>query len=84
MRYWVEIPQKVYDLGRRQWNFQRSGSIPFSVNGFLGVNMQDALRKYFTGLDGRDDLVFQNMAGAISCRFLVSFFPSIISSLYRN
>ena len=84
MRYWVEIPQKVYDLGRRQWNFQRSESIPFSVNGFLGVNMQDALRKHFTGLDNRDDPVCQHMAGAISCRFLVPFSPFVISSLYRN
>ena len=73
MSYWVEIPQRVYNLGRRQWNFRRSESIPFSVGGSLGMNMQDALQKHFTELDDRDDQVLQNMAGAISCRFLVPF-----------
>ena len=33
--------------------------------------MGDALRKKFTGLDGRDDPMFGNAVGAISCRFLV-------------
>ena len=39
------------------------------------MNMQDALQKHFTELDDRDDQVLQNMAGAISCRFLVPFLP---------
>jgi len=33
--------------------------------------MGDALRKRFTGLDGRDDLMLQDARGAISCRLLV-------------
>lgn len=65
------MPQRVYGHGRRQWDFKQSESIPFSVYGFPGINMEDAFRERFTGLDGRDEPMFQNSAGAISCRFLV-------------
>ena len=68
---WVQIPQRVYDLGRRQWNYRDSEPISFSVNGFPGINMHDALRRHFADLDNRDELMFQDAAGAISCRFLV-------------
>jgi len=37
--------------------------------------MRDALRKHFTGLDGRDDPMFKKTSGAISCRLLVWWFP---------
>jgi len=47
----------------------------FSANGFPGMNMGDALRRQFAGLDGRDDPMFGNAVKAISCRFLVWFFP---------
>ena len=40
--------------------------------------MGDALRKTFTGLDGRDNPVLQGAAGAISCRFLVGLSWSLI------
>jgi len=40
------------------------------------MNMQDALQSHFSGLDGRDDPVFQDVAGAISCRFLFPGYPS--------
>jgi hypothetical protein len=36
--------------------------------------MGDALRKRFAGLDGRDDRVLKDPAGAISCRLLVCLF----------
>ena len=70
--HWREIPQKPYDLGRKQWNFTRLESIFFPVNGSLGVNMGDALRGKFAGLEGRDDLVLHG-TGVISCRFSVRF-----------
>ena len=69
------MPQRAYDHGRRQRGFEKSEPIPFIVNGFLGINMEDALRKHFMGLNGRDDPMFQDSAGAISCRFLVWPFP---------
>lgn len=75
IRYWVQVPQRVYDLGPRQWAFERSEPISFSVNGFPGMNMQEAYRKHFTGLDGRDDPMFRNSAGAISCRFMFPGYP---------
>jgi len=37
------------------------------------MNLKDALRKEFAGLDGRDDPMLQDAAGAISCRLLVGF-----------
>jgi len=39
------------------------------------MNMRDALRKRFTGLDGRDDPMFKETAGAISCRLLFPGYP---------
>jgi len=68
---WRKIPQKTYSYGLKQWNFTPLESILFSVNGRPGVNMGDALRKVFTGLDGRDDLVLQDASSAISCRLSV-------------
>ena len=67
----IKVPQRNYDHGRRQSGFERSEPISFSVNGRVGINMGDALRKEFTGLDGRDDPVLQEAASAISCRLLV-------------
>jgi len=72
---WVEVPQRVYEHGRRQRDFKRSEPILFSVNDLPGINMGDALRKHFTGLDGRDDPMFKTTTGAISCRFLVWLSP---------
>ena len=43
--------------------------------------MRDALRKHFTGLDGRDDPMFKETAGAISCRLLVWRFPQFLSRI---
>ena len=68
---WRKIPQKAYDHGRKQWYYTPSESISFSINGRLGVNMGNALRKRFTDLDGRDDLVLQDTSRAISCRLSV-------------
>jgi len=45
------------------------------------MNMRDALRKRFTGLDGRDDPMFKETAGAISCRLLVLRFLCFLSGI---
>jgi len=58
-----------------------SDPIPFSVNGRPGINVGDALRKEFTGLDGQDDPVLDEAAGAISCRLLVSLLRSSVRPL---
>jgi len=68
---WFEVPQRPYDHGRRQWDFKPLEPVPFSVNGLYGINMGDALRKQFTGLDGRDDQVLEDTTGVISCRLMV-------------
>jgi len=76
---WFKIPQRSYDHGRKQWSFKPLEPISFSTNGRPGVNLGNALRKIYTGLDGQDDPMLQNAAGVISCRLLVSlsrrFFP---------
>ena len=64
-----KIPQTIYD--KKQWDFRPSEPILFHVNGRPGVNMGDAFRKKFTGVDGRDDIVLQDTPGAISCRLWV-------------
>lgn len=65
---WYQIPQAVYDFGTKQYDFERSESVSFHVDGCLGQNMGDALRNQFPGLCGRDDPVLQGARGAISCR----------------
>ena len=71
LKPWFNVPQRVYKYGDKQRNFKKADPIPFSVDGLPGINMGNALRKKFKGLDGRDNPMFQNAAGAISCRFLV-------------
>jgi len=61
---WYKIPQKLYGHGKKQWDFTPLVPISFSVDGFPGVNMGDALNKIYTGLEGRDDLVLQNSSSA--------------------
>lgn len=68
---WIRVPQRDYDHGRKQWSFKQLKSVSFSVRGRLGINLGDALRKTFEGLDSRDDPVLQDASGAISCRFMV-------------
>jgi hypothetical protein len=63
------VPQK--DYRSKQWSSKRLNPVSFSVNGRPGVNMGDALRKTFVGLDGQDDPVLTDATGAISCRLLV-------------
>jgi hypothetical protein len=68
---WRKIPQIVYDHGKKQWDFQPSEPVLFYVNGVPGVNMGDALRDKFAGLDGRDELMLQDAPAAVSCRLWV-------------
>ena len=66
---WIRVPQRNYRS--KQWNFKRLNPISFSVDGRPGVNMGEALRKACADLDGWDDPVLMDAAGAISCRLLV-------------
>ena len=68
---WIRVPQRVYNHGTKQWDFRPSEPVFFSTGGRPGVNLRDALRKKFNDLDGQDDPVLQDSAGAISCRLLV-------------
>lgn len=68
---WRKIPQTVYGLGKKQWDYRPSEPILFHANGRPGVNMGDALRKTFTWFDGRDDPMFQDPGDSFSCRLLV-------------
>jgi len=45
--------------------------IPFSVNGRCGYPLWDALKRQYTGLDGRDDKVFVGFKSSISLRLEV-------------
>jgi len=63
----IIIPQMPYVYDSRRQGWQHSEPIIFSTNGFPGLNMGDALRKRFTGLDGQDDLVLQGAGACISC-----------------
>lgn len=71
---WQEIPQRRYK--QKQWDFKPSRSTLFEVNSFPGMNLGEALRNRFTGLEGRDEPVLQGAKNAIACRFLFPGYPS--------
>lgn len=68
-----EIPQEIYS--RNHWAFTPKNPILFRVNGHPGLNMYEALRGVFTGLDGRDDLVFQDAKKVFYCHFSFPGYP---------
>ena len=70
---WRKVPQMHHDHGRKQRDYTPSEPVLFQVNGYPGVNLGNALRNNFTGLEGRDDLVLQDAKMTISCRILVRF-----------
>ena len=67
------IPQREYDRPQAdplpQDDLQEM--ISFSVNGKCGYPLDDALKKRYTGLDGRDDRVFVGSKSSISMRLEV-------------
>lgn len=79
---WHKIPQMAYHYGQKQWDYTPSEYISFRVNGRPGMNMRDALRRDFTDLSGRDDLVLQDASSTISCRFSVHFL--VVTSTLHN
>ena len=48
--------------------------ILFKVNGKCGYPLHDALKKCYTGLDGRDERMFHGFKSSISLRFEVRVF----------
>jgi hypothetical protein len=70
---WIEIPQRNYNHGSKQFDFKRSENILFSTKDHPGINLGDALRKDFSRLNGRDDPALLGGSGVISCRLLVGF-----------
>ena len=64
------IPQREYDRPRTDplSPEELQETIPFSVNGGCGYPLKDALKKQYTGLDGRDDKMFVNCKSSISIR----------------
>jgi len=68
---WTRLPQETYTSGTKDGSFSRRKGVTFGVNKSRGFNMQDALNKLFTGLDGRDDHVLEDAGGPVSCRLLV-------------
>jgi len=54
-------------------------TILFTVDGKCGHPLEDALKKHYTGLDGRDDKMFVDFRSSISIRLevrLVALGPS--------
>ena len=59
-------------------------AILFKVNGRCGYPLHDALKRCYTGLDGRDDTMFRGFKSSISIRLevrLISVIRSKRSSL---
>ena len=67
------IPQREYDRQRTDplSHNELQGMIPFRVNGNCGYPLKDALRKHYTGLDGRDEKMFIDFKSSISIRLEV-------------
>ena len=68
---WREIPQRKYSPKVGNKPPSQLKAVTFSVKGVPGFNLQRALNRIFTGLDGRDNPVLENANGPVSCRLLV-------------
>lgn len=68
---WIRIPQRRYDYGRKQLDFNPSDPIYFSAKNKPGINLREALHKDCPRLNHRDDPILQGTSGVISCRLLV-------------
>jgi len=67
------IPQREYERPRTDplSEDELQEMILFGVNGVCGYPLVDALKKQYTGLDGRDDKMFTNCKSSISIRLEV-------------
>ena len=76
------IPQREYERPRTDplSAGELQEIIPFSVNGTCGYPLNDALKKQYTGLDGRDDKMFINCKSSISIRLEVCLSASAQSN----
>ncbi|KAF9777988.1 hypothetical protein BJ322DRAFT_510417 [Thelephora terrestris] len=73
---WHEIPQTPHNRGRTQRGHTPSEPILFQVSGYPGVNVGDALRDTFTGLEnGNDLIILGSKKTAFSCRFSFPGYP---------
>ena len=72
------IPQREYERPRTDplSEDELQEMITFSVHGVCGYPLKDALRKQYTGLDGRDDKMFVTCKSSISIRLEVCPPPS--------
>ena len=67
------IPQREYDRQRTDplSPQELQAMILFRVNGRCGYPLADALKKQYTGLDGRDERMFADFKSSISIRLEV-------------
>ena len=75
------IPQREYERQRTDPTpeHELQEMILFRVNGKCGYPLRDALKKQYTGLDGRDDRMFVNFKSSISIRLEVRPAASALS-----
>jgi len=71
------IPQRRYDQDPTL-HPQEQQKILFSVDGKCGYLLEDALRKQYNGLDGRDDNVFGDLGSTANIRLEVRPGVSVI------
>lgn len=67
-RWITPVPQRRY--GRKRDN-KIQDSIDFKVNGRSGITVQDAIRKTYAGLEGRDNQVLVDKSSVITLRLEV-------------
>jgi len=72
------IPQREYERQRTDplSKTDLQEMIRFKVDGECGYPLKDALKKRYTGLDGRDDKMFEDSKSSISIRVEVSLTSS--------
>jgi len=77
------ILQREYERSRTDTVSQEGLQevIPFSVNGVCGYSLANALKKQYTGLDGRDDKMFVYCKSSIFIRLEVGLFTLIKSKI---
>lgn len=83
---WIKIEQPLYVSKNSQHNRVQQNPVDFTVAGDPGIRLTDALNPHFSGLDGRDEPMFQypSAGSSVSCRLNACHFHRVLWTRLLN
>ncbi|KAF9784911.1 hypothetical protein BJ322DRAFT_1020554 [Thelephora terrestris] len=81
LRWITIVPQRPY---ARKGDHKGQESVIFKVNGRLGISLQNAIRRVYVGLEGRDNQVFVDKCSVLMLRLEWPGYPSWFRKIRLN